>query len=245
MKPRLSDLLFKRLQKAIIKGDYPPGSRFPAERDLAEQLRTSRTTVREAVSKLAQVGLVETLPQSGTYVTDYNDRASLDLLVNIMTQSDIVDSEVLLSIMEFRKLIEIFSVKKLLTRIDGKDVTAFRALIEEEEAAKTLRATAECDYRFHIFLVTRSGNFIAELIFKSIRPLYLFLAESFYRTPGARDVVLSQHRRFLEALSRGDREAAASVMDEILRYGEETVRRLFGLTEEKKMIDIRNLNIEP
>jgi len=109
---RLPEKIARNLEKAILKGEYPAGSRFPPERELAEQYRVSRSTIREAVGMLAQLGLVETLPQSGTYVGDYLTEGSLDLLLHIMKASETVDAEVVLSLMEFRRMSEVFAVRK-------------------------------------------------------------------------------------------------------------------------------------
>ena len=108
---RLSEKISHYIEKAILKGEYPAGSRFPPERELAERYHVSRTTIREAMGKLSQLGLVETLPQSGNYVTNYLVDGSLDLLIHLMNQSETVDSDVVLALMEFRKMGEVFAVR--------------------------------------------------------------------------------------------------------------------------------------
>ncbi len=45
-----ADALAAQLRDAILRGDYPAGSRLPAERDLAQSLGVGRSTVREAVA---------------------------------------------------------------------------------------------------------------------------------------------------------------------------------------------------
>jgi len=150
MSDRLSETIFTKLQKAIIVGDMPAGSRFPAERDLAEEFGVSRSTVREAVGRLAKSGLVETRPQSGTYVSDYQAKASLDVLIDIMQNGGEVDSDTLRALMETRLLIELHAVKMAVAAFTPDDECELRDIIGiEERSLSDPAAMAECDYRLH------------------------------------------------------------------------------------------------
>src|SRR5438477_11334759 len=61
-------LLAAALRRAILNGDIASGSRLPAERELAQQLAVSRTTVVAAYDLLRQDGWVERRIGSGTWV---------------------------------------------------------------------------------------------------------------------------------------------------------------------------------
>ena len=57
------------LSEAIERGEYPPETALPAERELASKLGVSRVTIRQAIARLSQSGLVQTRHGSGTFVT--------------------------------------------------------------------------------------------------------------------------------------------------------------------------------
>lgn len=57
------------LRMKIDSGEYGPGSRLPTELDLGHQYEASRNTVRNAVNRLTRLGLVQTRPGQGTFVT--------------------------------------------------------------------------------------------------------------------------------------------------------------------------------
>jgi DNA-binding transcriptional MocR family regulator len=66
--PSLYLRLQSNLEKAIREGEWSPGSKLPAERELAEQLQISRTTVTNAYRELESKGLVRGYVGRGTYV---------------------------------------------------------------------------------------------------------------------------------------------------------------------------------
>jgi DNA-binding GntR family transcriptional regulator len=64
----LTSAVAKHIRDAIVRGEYPPGAALPEVR-LAEQLGTSRGTVREALRALDDIGLVDILPHRGSFVS--------------------------------------------------------------------------------------------------------------------------------------------------------------------------------
>src|SRR5947209_226399 len=57
-----------RIQAMVLGGEFAPGQRLPAERQLAEQLSVSRASLREALSTLETLGVVRVEPHRGTFV---------------------------------------------------------------------------------------------------------------------------------------------------------------------------------
>jgi len=242
---RLPEKIARTLEKAILKGEYPAGSRFPPERELAERYRVSRSTVREAVGMLAQLGLVETFPQSGTYVGNYLTEGSLDLLLHIMKASETVDADVVLSLMEFRRMSEVFAVRKAVRNATGEDMERLWEILrrERDPSAGTLEV-AEADYALHLAIVEMARNLVLQLLFNSFKPVYRFYANFFFRLPEALEVTLSQHKRFMLAFERGEADAAAAVMEEALLYGEKRVCEALEIPGRNKDVPW-NMNPDP
>ncbi|MCJ2088471.1 FadR family transcriptional regulator [Methylobacterium sp. E-005] len=67
---RLYRMIADQITARIKRGDFPPGTRLPSERDLAVQMSVSRTSVREALIALEIAGYVEVMMGSGVYVCD-------------------------------------------------------------------------------------------------------------------------------------------------------------------------------
>ena len=64
----LADATSAALQQAILSGKFAPGSQLPPEFDLIEQMGVSRTTLREALKRLEEQGLIVQRRGHGTYV---------------------------------------------------------------------------------------------------------------------------------------------------------------------------------
>jgi GntR family transcriptional regulator, transcriptional repressor for pyruvate dehydrogenase complex len=67
---RLYEQIAEQVEALIRDGSFAPGTRLPAERELAEQLGVSRPSIREALIALEAAGLIETRIGDGTYVRD-------------------------------------------------------------------------------------------------------------------------------------------------------------------------------
>lgn len=60
------------LREKIVSGEYQPGDLIPSERELVENYKVSRLTVREAIKRLVAQGIVKKIQGKGTYVTEYS-----------------------------------------------------------------------------------------------------------------------------------------------------------------------------
>ncbi|MET8087145.1 GntR family transcriptional regulator [Micromonospora orduensis] len=73
----LGRLLFDRLREQLVEGTYPPGSRVPIDA-IKEEFGVSKQPVMEALRRLATMGLVEIVPQSGCVVRQYTQQEARD-----------------------------------------------------------------------------------------------------------------------------------------------------------------------
>lgn len=67
----LTEVTEQELRKAILAGEFLPGSQLPSEADLIDMLRVSRTTVREALRSLEEGGLILRRHGVGTFVLEH------------------------------------------------------------------------------------------------------------------------------------------------------------------------------
>ena len=72
--------MFEQLASAIVNGHVPPGSSLPSERELSERFSVSRLVVRQAIHRLADMGLVRVRQGGPTQVVNPNDARDLRVI---------------------------------------------------------------------------------------------------------------------------------------------------------------------
>ena len=123
----------KWLISAIKERRYKVGDRLPSERTIADSLNVSRTAVREALSSLQALGLVEPHVGEGNYVS-----GMIEMEVDIEeTIQALQESESLVEVWEARKIIETVLAKLAVKKATDEDIANIeRCLADIEEAVK-------------------------------------------------------------------------------------------------------------
>ena len=98
----------RELQRRIFSGELAVGERLPPERDLAKLLGVSRSLVNLAVLDLESMGFVRIVPRQGTFVADYKNESTPQMLLSLMTSgaADHSGAELFSSMMQTRRLLE-------------------------------------------------------------------------------------------------------------------------------------------
>ncbi len=117
----LKERVIRQLAQLIEDGVLKPGDQLPSERELSEDLRVSRGTVREAVQFLQTLGLVEIRHGSGTFVRLANDGGGLGERWRKWT---IRHAERIHDLLEIRKGLEPFAAELAAQRAGPEDVAA-------------------------------------------------------------------------------------------------------------------------
>lgn len=156
-KPVLPTLQSKRLYKQIADllaekiadGTFPPNTSLPPERDLAQQLGVSRSSVREALIALEVQGLVEVRMSSGIFV-----RPPKNAKVFPDYGADIGPFDML----EARALIEGEVAALAAARATTEQIAQLRRILEEADLTGDIDTYYESDKRFHYALADACGN---------------------------------------------------------------------------------------
>lgn len=138
------ELAFVHVRDRIMAGTYPPGTRL-SEQAIADELRLSRTPVREALRRLSETGLIELTPNQRAQVMGW----SLDLL------RDTFDTRVLLESEGARRAAGRIEETSLAEMVDL--MTAMEAAVEQQ-AADEGDVVAELNQRFHEVIMAASGQ---------------------------------------------------------------------------------------
>lgn len=222
---RLYRQIADQLARLIEDGEYPPGTRLPAERTLAETLRVSRPSVREALIALEVEGRIEIRGGSGIWVLDRPMPAPLPPVASAVPEPGPFE------LLEARLLIEP-EIAALAARNGGPALA--RRLAEAtdamERADRDLVDGLDPDRRFHRLLAEGSGNAALALVMNTlwenrIGPLYVRLERHFH-APDVWRRAVAEHRDIVAAVEAGDVREARAAMTRHIR----TARDRFSST---------------
>lgn len=216
---RLYRQIAEQLRALIAQGEFAPGTRLPAERDLARQLGVSRPSVREALIALEVEGWVEVRTGSGVYVQELRRRKGGDGGRNGAGDSAEWGP---LEVMRARQLVEA-EVAALAARHARKaDIAAMQSALARmrDDASAGVEPRAG-DEAFHGAIAQACGN---EVLADTVRsywsarhgPLFSRLGD-YFETPASWSAALVEHAAVLEAIRTRDAEGARSAMQQHLK----------------------------
>jgi DNA-binding GntR family transcriptional regulator len=189
------------LREAITEGRYQPGDRL-VELDLAAQLGTSRSPVREALRQLENEGLVMSFPYRGTEVLG------------------VAQDEVEHVLVPVRLTVERYAFARALPLLTDDDLAELRRLVATMRRAAADRADAElaeADVRFHELVIQRSGQLHCLQLWRTIEPRVRAYFRRDAPSHRSRTAIARQHERLLTALRSRDEARVMRELDSHIR----------------------------
>ena len=229
---RLYHSVADQIKKLINDGAFPPGSRLPGERELAERFDVSRVTIREAEIALQALGYLNIKTGSGVYVLDVTEKQNSGL-PNITA----------FELTEARSLFESEAAALAARQIDDEALAELDEMIDRMSSTDPAddEDSQQADREFHLTIAASSGNAAVRYI---IETLWHMRTE----IPSIRDVHAaicaqedagdrgSEHADILDALKRRDSEAARIAMRD---HFSRLLESMIDITEEQAMQELR------
>lgn len=203
-KQPLAVALAARLERMIATGELGPGARLPAERELARRLDVSRTTLREAMNKLAEKGLVERRQGRGTRVVDRPEEARQILGLHPPDATE--------SVTELRTLVEPSVAALAATRATRANELQLADVLARTTADLTPQQSLERDTEFHLLLAHATLNPLVTALHGLMTEWTLPQRRLSHATPAARALSLRGHQEILAAVEAHDADAAHDAM---------------------------------
>lgn len=188
----LNEVAYESILSDILKLKFLPGERIQ-DKQLIDQLGISRTPVREAILRLKNDGLMNTVPQSGTYVTKISLRSALNARF-------------------VRQSVERSVVTEAANQMSKLDILDSRNIIEKQRLASQDHSAVDffyLDNDFHKLFYTATKrsevwNWLANLSLQLDRYRFLRIRQ----TDMPLDRLIDQHEKILDAVESGDEALA-------------------------------------
>jgi len=204
---RVTDTVYQMLRERIVEQRFLPGSKINVE-EIAKQLDVSRTPVHEALTILANDGLVEVRPRRGTFVTEFTIR-------------DYEES------LDIRRALEVLACETVVVHATGEDIADLEHLVREMESSvvnatdstEAARTHDAMNLEFHNRLVNLSRNRRLIATYGDLRA-HIKIARAHVDATGWQSrvpVETQEHLNIIEALAARDVVALKTALDTHLR----------------------------
>ena len=210
-KPPLSEEVEKQLRASINAGLYKPGDKLPSERELVDQFEVSRVTVRDALKRLQNLGMVSTRRgvNAGAYVLEPSAQPFTLGIDNLIQMKKVNFAQLI----EIRLYIEPDVARSAALYATGKDVQRLTALLNEAEryASTNPKLARMTNVRFHCEVAKMLQNALIVFLCESITQVYSAMLIELTQTKLDEKGILklvSEHRTILEAIAQKEPERA-------------------------------------
>lgn len=207
---KLADAVARHLQELILEGALPPGERLLPERELAAKLGVSRPSLRDALDRLIDRGLMMAGANGACYVSDKIGQSIRDPLMLLFDQP-----RGRFDCMEFRSVVEAAAAGLAAQRASEADRKALSECFSAMEAAhesRDVEAIAASDGDFHFAIFGAAHNVMLLQVMRSLETILranVYLnRRNLYEHRRDRDEQLAEHRAIFDAIMERDASGA-------------------------------------
>lgn len=227
----ISDIAFEQLRENIYRGELKSGEKLIPEKDLAESMKVSRSTVRKAITLLLDQGYIEKSERQGYFVKMPESQDQHNPFSCIMTPRKSSLDE----LMEVRIGLESHAVALAAERADERDVFFLhQALLELTEEQPNREKARDADIKFHMGIAFATHNSVHidltkrfyDYMFHSISKLHALLYEKHSNLKN----IDKQHFKIFDAIANKDSKSAK-------RYMVQHITFLRGFLKDSTTID--------
>ncbi|HWI62977.1 MAG TPA: FadR/GntR family transcriptional regulator [Symbiobacteriaceae bacterium] len=226
---RIYQQIVEQISRMIGDGSLKPGDRLPPERQLAEEFGVSRAAVREALSALGLMGLVEVRPGEGTFVRSATEDGLVTPMALLLALER--DEAIGLELLEVRSAMEGEAAFLAAMRREPEDLAVMDAAMERMKAEHAVgQAAADADWKFHHAVASAAGNGLLLQIMRTLSDymqdgITKYRLQLLQRIPDTERVLLEEHQSILDAIRDRQPELAH---DRMRAHIDRVKRTLYG-----------------
>jgi len=222
---KIYEQIVEQIRVMITEGNLKPGDRLPAERVLAENLNVSRASLREALSALHLLGLLEIKSGEGTYIKQSDVNSIIQPLALLL----MMERDTIFEILEVRKGLEVEAAGLAAINATDDDFRNMTDIIDEmERALQTSNLGEVADWKLHFAIAQASRNSLLLRLMNTIsdtmRKTIKINREQLFKKKGNPQILFKQHLAVVEAIQNRNVEMARQKMYEHLSFAEEEMK---------------------
>lgn len=210
---RVDEQITASIADAILDGAFPPGSALPPERELAEQLGVNRTSLRQGLARLQQMGLIEARHGSGNVVRDPQELTHPAVVEALIRR---LGPEFLVELLEIRAALGPLIGRLAAQRSGPEGDEALRDALAAVRDARGAGALQAADLAYFRVLIHGTRNRALKLLYRWVDDAFGGREHELTRAYDDPEPVLADLGAITEAVLARDAAAAASAVETYL-----------------------------
>ena len=209
-KNEIQQNIITRLRDFIDFKNLEPGDKLPSERTLSEKFEVSRSNIRDAIQKLEFFGILNSKPQSGTFIADIG-RVAISGMMNDILGLKEPDFK---SLMETRILLELKTVRLAALRRTNKNLKKLQIALDayKNKVIKKQDAVEE-DLLFHLAIAKASKNTSMNTFMLVITPEIITNFEKYHVCNSNQSFIgIQEHEDIFQAIKDQNPQRAKQMM---------------------------------
>lgn len=202
------------LHEMIRTGNLQPGDRLDSVQQLSENFQVSRSAVREALSALKAMGLVDIKQGEGTFIKSFDAHQ----MVFPLSTAILMNKEDISNLLEVRKIIEIGTVTSAARNRTTEDLTKMQEILKEMGLPSQDEELGEkVDFEFHTAISEASHNPLLSIFLDQVSGLMFETMKEtrriwLYSMQTTREKLFHEHMKIYEAIAEQDEVKAKQAM---------------------------------
>ena len=212
---KVYEVIMEEIKDIVKKGELKSGEKLPSERELADKLEVSRTSVREALKVLTMLGLIESKHGEGNFIKSNFENSLLEPLSIVFLLIGSKNEDII----ELRRIIEPEAAGLAAKNITESELRDLKEIMKELNNSLDAEICAQLDKKFHYKIAQASGNHLISTIMFSISSLIEKYIDSSRIHNINKKVVKLQHEEIYKALESRDSKKASEYVKKHLELG--------------------------
>jgi GntR family transcriptional repressor for pyruvate dehydrogenase complex len=214
---RLHEEIVTIIQKQIMNGTILPGTKLPPEREMAETFNVNRTTLREALSKLENLELIEIRHGDGVYAKNFLESGNMDLIKAAVSIDE--DNVTLFSVLEARRFVVPGMAYLAAQRRTTADLDELEGVIFHQDLTMLER-----DIKVHQMIARATHNMLCTIFLNFFNQLFREYGYLYFDDERNIEHTRTFHREIFDAIKNQQAEVARRIMGDVLLYAEQAVK---------------------
>lgn len=225
--PSMKELFINSIENMILSGKLKIGDKLPTEREIADQMKVSRTIVNLGLNELQNKGFIKVIPRHGTYVDDYIRNGRLETLMSIINYNGgTFDKKTFYSLMEFRLINEGAGAYLAALNRTDEDIKEMEKLHKEIVISDSIEEISDKLFEIHHVIFYATRNYIYPLVHNAFKNVSVALTNTLFNFFGVEETI-KEIKNVIELIKSQEADKAQKTMKNLINMGIERLEKSY------------------